>query len=397
MPYDFTAILDRRGRDSVAADRIPIPDAAVREGITPIPMWIADMSFPVAPRILEAMQERLAFPSLGYFPMPQAWYDAVIDWQRRRNGVEGLLPERIGYENGVLGGVSSAIQMLTAPGEKILLHSPTYVGFTHVLENTGRVALHSPLRRDAGGIWRMDFEDMERKLREERIHLAIFCSPHNPTGRVWERWELERAMALFAEYDCRVISDEIWSDIVMPGYRHIPTQSVSEDAKRRTLAFYAPSKTFSLAGLVGSYHIVYDDALRDGLRRRSALSHYNSPNILSVHALIAAYNKCEDWVDEMRRVIDGNFALACGHIGKNWPGVSLMRPQGTYMIFPDCGAWCDAAGLSFGELLRRGVEAGVVWQNGEDFFGERCIRMNLALPTAALEEALRRLDEVFKA
>ncbi len=393
MKYDFTTMLDRRGRDSLAADMIPIPGAAVRPGVDPIPMWIADMSFPVAPRILKAMQERLDFPSLGYYPMPQAWYDAVVNWQRRRNGTEDLRAEHVGYENGVLGGVSSAIQMLTAPGEKILLHSPTYVGFTHTLKDTGRVALHSPLKRDADGIWRMDFEDMERKLRDEKIHLAIFCSPHNPTGRVWERWEIERAMALYAKYDCTVISDEIWSDIIMPGRRHVPTQSVSEDARRRTIAFYAPSKTFSLAGLIGSYHIIYDDALRDRLRRRSALGHYNNPNILSVYALIAAFDECEDWVDEMIRVIDANFDFACGHIAENWPGVSVMRPQGTYMLFLDCGAWCDAALVPFEELLRRGVEAGVVWQNGEDFFYPRSIRLNLALPTETLREAFRRLDE----
>ena len=395
MPYDFTTMLDRRGRDSIAADYIPIPGASVRKGVEPIPMWVADMSFPVAPAILEAMQRRLDFPSLGYFPLPPAYYDAIISWQRRRNGVEGLTAEAIGYENGVLGGVSTAIQMLTAPGEKILLHAPTYVGFTHVLEDAGRTAVHSALRQDEHGVWRMDFADMEQKLREEKIHLAIFCSPHNPTGRVWERWEIEQAMALYAKYDCTVISDEIWSDILMPGHRHIPTQSVSEDAKRRTLAFYAPSKTFSLAGLVGSYHIVYDAALRDRLRRRSAVSHYNSPNILSVYALIAGYDKCEDWVDEMCRVIDANHAFACGHIERCWPGVTVMRPQGTYMLFLDCGAWCDENATAFPALLRRGVEAGVIWQNGEDFFAPRSIRLNLALPAEKLKEAFARLDTIF--
>ena len=394
MTYDFTTLIDRRGRDSIAADYIPVPGASVREGVEPIPMWIADMSFAVAPPILEAMRRRLDFPSLGYFPLPQAYYDAILSWQRRRNGVEGLTAEAIGYENGVLGGVSTAIQMLTAPGEKILLHAPTYVGFTHVLEDAGRTAVHSRLLRDENGVWRMDFADMEQKLRDEKIHLAIFCSPHNPTGRVWERWELERAMALYAKYDCTVISDEIWSDILRPGVRHIPTQSVSEDARRRTLAFYAPSKTFSLAGLVGSYHIVYDAALRDRLRRRSAVSHYNSPNILSVYALIAGYNECEDWADEMCRVIDANQTFACEHI-ERWPGVSAMRPQGTYMLFLDAGAWCDASGTAFPELLRRGVEAGVVWQNGEDFFAPRSIRLNLALPTEKLKEAFARLDTIF--
>ena len=247
MTYDFTTVLDRQGHDIIATDVIPFPDVTVDKGFPAIPMWIADMSFPTAPCILEALEERLRFPNFGYFLTPDAYYDAVIRWHRERKGVTDLEKEDIGYENGVLGGVSSAIRMLTAPGDKILLHAPTYVGFTHVLENTGRSAVHSDLKRDGQGVWRMDYEDMDRKLKEHKIHLAIFCSPHNPTGRVWERWEIEKAMEVYAANDCLVISDEIWSDILMPGVRHIPTQSVSADAKARTIAFYAPSKTFSLA------------------------------------------------------------------------------------------------------------------------------------------------------
>jgi len=393
MAYDFTTVLQREGRDCIAADRIPIPDVRVRDGFTRIPMWVADMSFPVAPEILEAMRQRLDYPFLGYYEPSKDYFDSIIAWQREQNGVTDLLPEHIGYENGVLGGVSAAIQMLTAPGDKLLLHSPTYVGFTHVLENTGRTAVHSPLKRDGEGIWRMDFEDMERKLRENRIHLAIFCSPHNPTGRVWERWELERAMELFRRYEVTVISDEIWSDIVMPGFRHIPTQSVSEDARTRTLSFYAPSKTFSLAGLVGSYHIVYSPALRDRLDSRSAMTHYNAGSVLSMHALIAAYTRGRGWMEEMLRVVAENQRFACAYIGEHWPGVSVMRPQGTYMLFPDCTAWLRSHGDTLDALLRRGAEVGVIWQNGESFFCPNAIRLNLALPASQLHEALERLNK----
>ena len=180
MKYDFTTILDRRGKDSLAADRIPFEGLSVDPGFSTIPMWIADMSFVTAPPVMEALYKRLEMPNFGYFPLPKEYFARIIHWQRRRNGVEGLLPEHIGYENGVLGGVSAALQAFTAPGEKILVHSPTYVGFTHTFEDTGRVAVHSPLKRDEAGIWRMDYEDMDRKLKENRIHMAIFCSPHNP-------------------------------------------------------------------------------------------------------------------------------------------------------------------------------------------------------------------------
>ncbi len=142
-----------------------------------------------------------------------------------------------------------------------------------------------------------------------------FCSPHNPTGRVWERWEIEKAMELYAKYDVTVISDEIWSDIILDGHQHIPTQSVSEDAKNRTVALYAPSKTFNLAGLIGSYHIIYNRTLRERIIKESSLCHYNSMNVLSMYALIGAYKPegCE-WVDELRQVIGENVTYACDYI-----------------------------------------------------------------------------------
>lgn len=393
MKYDFETAVDRFGKDSISANIVPwnvTPD----EGFSRIPMWCADMSFVAAPPVMKAINKRLEFQSFGYFELSDEYFGSIISWQSRRNGVQGLMKEHIGYENGVLGGVSSAIQALSAPGDKILLHSPTYIGFTHILNDIGRTAVHSPLVRDEHGVWRMDYADMDRKIKENGIHLAIFCSPHNPCGRVWEREEIEKAMEVFAANHCVVISDEIWSDIVMPGYKHIPTQSVSDDAKTRTVAFYAPSKTFSLAGLIGSYHIIYNPYLRDRVTRQGELSHYNDCNVLSMHALIGAYSaEGEEWANEMISVIDENFAYACDFIGKNFPGVQVMRPQGTYMLFLDCGEWLAAHDSTLRELEYRGVRAGVIWQNGEDFFGKNSIRINLALPKALLAEALERLKK----
>jgi len=393
MTYDFETVFDRRGKDSIAADIVPW-DVPVDDGFDPIPMWVADMSFPTAPPILEAMRRRLDNPSFGYYTLSDEYYDAIISWQRRRNGVEGLERGHIGYENGVLGGVSSALQALTAPGEKILVHSPTYIGFTHVVENIGRTLVHSPLVRDGEGVWRMDYADMDAKIKQHGIHLVIFCSPHNPTGRVWEREELERATEIFRDNGCIVISDEIWSDIIMPGHRHIPTQSVSPDARERTIALYAPSKTFSLAGLIGSYSIIYNKYLRERVVRQSSLSHYNSCNVMSMHALVGAYSpEGEEWCEQMCRVIDGNLAYACDFIAANFPGVKVFRPQGTYMLFLDCAEWCRDRGISIGELQRRGVRAGVVWQDGEAFVWPETIRMNLALPLSRLKEAMERLKK----
>ena len=392
MDYDFTTVLDRAGHDCTAADIIPFKNFTVDQGFSVIPMWVADMSFPVAPPILKAVQDRLSFPFLGYFPLSDEYYDSIIRWQSRRNGVTDLKREHIGYENGVLGGVSSAVQAFTNPGDKILIHSPTYVGFTHTMADLGREIIHSELKRDENGVWRMDYADMDAKLKEHDIHFAVFCSPHNPCGRVWERAEIEKAMEIYTANNCIVVSDEIWSDIIMPGHKHIPTQSVSEDARRRTIALYAPSKTFSLAGLIGSYHIVYDPYLRHRLERRGDMSHYNSCNVLSMHALTGAYSpEGEEWAEQMVAVVDKNFDYACGFIRDNFPGVRVMRPEGTYMLFLDVSRWLREHDLTLQELLRRGVRCGVIWQDGEAFIYPDSIRMNLALPLSQLQEAMERL------
>ena len=300
MKYDFTTIMDRAGKDSIAVDVIPIPGAEIKEGYTRIPMWVADMNFATVPTIQEAIIERTKHPAFGYFRPSDAYYDSIINWQKTRNGVEGLTADAIGYENGVLGCVASAVMAFTAPSEAVLLHSPTYIGFTGTLNNAGRRIVHSDLVRDENGVWRMDYEDMDRKIKENHIHLAIFCNPHNPAGRVWEKEEIEKAMEVYKANDCIVISDEIWSDLILNGNKHTPTQSVSEDAKMRTIAIYAPSKTFNLAGLIGSYHIIYNAYLRDRVDAQARTTHYNSMNVLSMHALIGAYKpEGAQWVDEL--------------------------------------------------------------------------------------------------
>ena len=393
MKYDFTSIMDRSGKDSIAVDQIPIPGAQVKEGFDRIPMWVADMNFPTVPTVVEAMMGRVQHPAYGYFDPTKEYYDSIIRWQETRNGVTGLKPEHIGYENGVLGGVISALNVMCSKGDNVLLHSPTYIGFTMSLENNGYHIVHSPLVKDENGVWRMDFEDMEKKIAEKHIHAAVFCSPHNPCGRVWERWEIEKAMELYKKYDVFVISDEIWSDLILEGHKHIPTQSVSEDARNRTVAMYAPSKTFNLAGLVGSYHIIYNTWLRERVLKESSLSHYNAMNVLSMHALVGAYKpEGYEWLDELRQVLTGNVEFACRYIQDHFDGIEVSKPEGTYMLFLDCTKWCEKHGKMIDELQRAGVEVGVIWQDGRPFHGPCHIRMNLALPFSRVQEAFERLD-----
>lgn len=208
MKYDFTSILERHGKDAIAVDGLGtgFAPSAPKEGFDAIPMWVADMNFPVVPTIQQEVIARVQHPAFGYFDPSDEYYNAIIQWQARRNGVTGLEKQHIGYENGVLGGVVSALNCVCSRGDKVLVHSPTYIGFTRCLENNGYDIVHSPLVQDENGVWRMDFADMEKHLAEEHIHAAILCSPHNPCGRVWERWELEKAMELFKKYNVYVVS-----------------------------------------------------------------------------------------------------------------------------------------------------------------------------------------------
>ena len=394
--YDFTSIMDRHGRDAIAVDDLgKIPGMAPEppaDGFDVIPMWVADMNFPTVPTITDAIMERAAHPAFGYFSQTDEYFDSIIRWHEKRNGVTGLTPECIGYENGVLGGVISALRVLCSQGDRVLVHSPTYIGFTGSLGNNGYRIIHSQLKKDEEGIYRMDFDDMEEKIIRHKIHAAIFCSPHNPCGRVWEKWEIEKAMEIYRRHDVYVISDEIWSDLTLDGHRHIPTQSVSEDARRRTVALYAPSKTFNLAGLVGSYHIIYNSWLRERIEKASSLSHYNEMNVLSMHALIGAYRpEGYVWVDELRRVLSGNVDYACRFIHDNFPGVEVSKPEGTYMLFVDCSQWCEAHGRTIDQVIKAGWDVGVAWQDGRPFHGPCHIRMNLASPFSRIVEAFDRM------
>lgn len=395
MKYDFETVMERKGHDALAVDGLGKGTAPglPKEGFDAIPMWVADMNFATAPSVVKAISERLAHPAFGYFNPRDEYLDAIIQWQATRNGVTGLSREHIGYENGVLGGVLSAMGTYCSRGDRILIHGPTYNGFSGSLGNCGYQLSVSPLVLDEQGIWRMDFEDMERRLREENIHAALFCSPHNPTGRVWERWEIERAMELFRKYDVFVVSDEIWSDVILMGHRHIPTQSVSEDARQRTVALYAPTKTFNLAGLIGSYHIIYNKRLRDRVNKESSLSHYNNMNVLSMYALIGAYTEEGiEWLEELRETLSGNVDYAYRYVCEHFEGVTLAKPQGTYMLFIDCREWMEKHGKTLDELLKMGWDVGVAWQDGRHHGGTTHIRINLALPLSRVKEAFDRLD-----
>ena len=397
MKYDFTTLPDRHGRDSIAVDGLGkgfAPDAP-QPGFDAIPMWVADMNFVCLPTIQQAIIERVQHPAFGYFDPTPEYYGSIIRWQETRNDVTGLTAEAIGYENGVLGGVISALNCVCSRGDKVLVHSPTYIGFTRCLTDNGYDIVHSPLVQDENGIWRMDYADMEKHLAEEHIHAAILCSPHNPCGRVWERWELEKAMELYKKYNVYVVSDEIWSDIILSGHKHIPTQSISEDARMRTAALYAPSKTFNLAGLIHSHVVIYDKKLMETYDAYIKTVGSAEVNIMGVTALEAAYCGGEEWFENVKALICHNYDYMKQEFAREVPEIKITPLEGTYL------SWLDLRGCMPGDQVAEFIQkkCHLACDVGEwfSFTGHGFIRINLATDTKNIKTAVERIIANIKA
>ncbi|RKI69392.1 aminotransferase class I/II-fold pyridoxal phosphate-dependent enzyme [bacterium 1xD42-67] len=381
--YDFDQVLDHKGYSRKwDAPRYP---AAPEEPL--LPMWIADMDFAVPSCVLDAVRARMEHPVFGYCDTDPRFAQAVSDWAKVRRGVEDIAPEHVRYQNGSLGGVVSAIQTLVQPGGPVLVHLPNYNGFTKAIADAGCRLVGSPLVQDEAGLFRMDLADMEERILAEGIECLLFCSPHNPTGRVWEREELEGMCALCERLGVSIISDEVWADFVFAPARHISTAQISDYARRSTITLNGASKTFNLAGLHTSYSIVYDQALRERYHQASTASHYSAPNTLSVAALIGAYTGGHQYVDELVAYIRQNMELAHGSISQQVPSVASYLPQGTYTMWLDF----NGTGRSQEENARRMGAKGLVINPGSDYHGDNWFRMNLACPRSQVERALQAL------
>ena len=399
--YDFETLLDRRCHDAMAVDAIGNPKYAgfapskPKDGYDVIPMWVADMNFPTADSVTEAIIARAKHPAFGYFSPSGEYFAAIKYWHKLRKHTDDIPTDAIGYENGVLGGLVSALKVYAAPGDAVLLHSPTYVGFTNALSSNGYRIVHSPLLREADGTWRMDYDDMDRQIKKNHIHVAIFCNPHNPCGRVWTRDEITKAMEVYERNDCAVISDEIWSDLMMNDNVYTPAQSVSDWAHDHVVALYAPSKTFNLAGLIGSYSIIYNKTVRERVQSISARLVYNSMNVFSEHALIGAYSEeGNNWLTQLLPVLSDNVNLSYDAVRNTLNGVSTFRTEGTYMMFLDCHDYLASHNMTQKELLHKGWDYGIGWQDGGLFQAPESIRLNLASPTKRIKEAFDRMEKL---
>lgn len=394
--YDFDKVFDRWGTNAIKWDKTKDPTTPFytecqEEEI--VPMWIADMDFATAPSVVAAMEERIAHPIFGYGQLPDRYINAIADWQEKRFGTKGVKREHILYQNSVLGGVASVVEGYTQPGDYILTTQSTYTGFQATVKNLGRYFCYSELKKDEKGIFRMDFVDMEQQIIENKVSMMIFCSPHNPTGRVWEKSEIEAVVRLCEKHEVLLLSDEIWADFVMePGKKHTPTQAISEGAKKITFAIYAPSKTFNLAGLIGAYSLCYNPKINDKVNKVAVATHYNNPNILSVAACYGAYEGGAQWVDELVEYIRKNQEYMHKFFVENCKGVKTDLPEGTYLLWVDI----EETGMSVDEALTKLKSVGVVVNDGRTFRGASHLRFNLACPHSLVVKACEKMKAVFE-
>jgi len=429
--YDFDKIICRSGTDCLKHDCAAL--RGLPEGL--LPLWVADMDFKAADPIIAALKQVADHGVFGYTVPGAAYYDAVRSWWRTRFAYE-FEARSVVVTPGVVFSLAQAVRAFTEPGDAVLIQRPVYYPFKEVIEDNGRRLVNSPLvqgdekvrrgdvlRNDskAGGRngYRMDFDDFERKLAEERPKMFILCSPHNPVGRVWTRDELERVGDLCLSYGCLVLSDEIHADFTYGGNKHITFSTIKDDFRANSVVCTSPSKTFNLAGLQVSNIIIEDNALRRRYKAEINACGYSQPSIMGVTACRAAYEEGGPWLAELKDYLTGNLDLlrdyfppidipdgnACGGNGTHGgqrdpeaaslPGVRLIEPEGTYL------PWLDfrSTGLTHEEIDDLLIDKAKVWLDTGTMFGSEGTgfqRINIACPRSVLQDAIDRIAEAVR-
>ena len=386
--YNFDEIIDRRHTDCVKYDGYQ----EIYGADDLLPLWVADMDFRTPDFVLEAMQKRLEHPVMGYFIHPEQYYSSIVNWMQRRHGWT-IRPEWIEFAPGIVPGLAFLVQAFTQPGDKVIVQPPVYHPFYYVVEHQQRTIVRSPLLKCADH-YEMDFEDLERKLAAG-ARMMILCNPHNPVGRCWSCEELRRVATLCKQYQCLLVSDEIHSDLIMPGYKHIPTALASPETADNIITCMAPSKTFNIAGLSTSEIIISDRKLRrrfeqvvhDGL-------HIYVGNIFGEAASIACYTQGDEWLGQLLDYLHKNIVYVQNYLQENLSQIRTFRHEATYLMWLDFSSF----GLTHDELSERLVKKAKLALNDGAIFGEegKChFRLNVACPRATLEEAMHRLSQVF--
>ena len=381
MKYNFDEIVVRRGSNSIKWD------AAEQEDV--LPLWVADMDFKAAPAIREALARRVEHGVFGYTKVPDAYYDAIIQWFSRRHQWK-IKRDWIQYTIGVVPAISCIIKAISMPGDKVLVSTPVYNCFFSSIKNNGCEIVESPLRQRDDLRYEIDFDDFEQKCADSKVVAYLLCNPHNPCGRVWTHEELEKIGEICRKHHVWVISDEIHNEIVMPGYQYIPFASISEANQQCSITCVSPSKSFNLAGLQIANIICSDEAMSRRIDRAININEVCDVNPFGVVATIAAYNESEDWIEELNPYIWKNFETL-----KQMISLPITPLEGTYLAWVDCSNICQKLSMNSAILEETLMEKAKVYLNAGTMYGaagEGFMRINLACPNAVLVEALNRLN-----
>ncbi len=389
MKYDFDELVERRGTNCVKWDEEgPCQTDDRCSSKEMIPLWVADMDFKVAPAIQEAVRKRAEHGVFGYNIVPESYYEAVIAWFRRRHQWD-IHREWLLYTTAVVPAMSCVIKALTMPGEKVLILSPAYNCFFSSIKNNGCEVLESPLKA-ADDSFEVDFIDFESKCADEKTTLFLLCNPHNPTGRVWTREELQRMYDICHRHGVKVVSDEIHCELIMPGYRFVPFGTVTDDC----VVMNSPSKSFNTAGLQIANIICPHPTWRRRIDRAININEVCDVNPFGIVALQAAYNESEDWIDELNQYLWGNYQSIRDFIEDNIPQWKVCRLEGTYLPWVDV----SAMGITSQQLCNRLFAEAKVWINPGTMYGretgEGYVRLNIACPRSRLMDALQRIETV---
>ena len=390
MKYNFNERIDRSENHSAKWAEMGMKFG--RNDLTP--MWVADMDIKTAPEILEAMRNKLEQEIFGYVYRPDSYYESAANWLKKRFGYE-ISPATLIHSPGVVPSMSILVKMLTKEIDKILIQSPVYPPFASSVKDNGRTLVENNLVKDENGYYTVDFEDLEKKLSCEDVTLFILCNPHNPVGRVWKKDELEKMGELCRKYNVRILADEIWRDLIMPGHKHIPMASLSKEIEDITITLFSPTKSFNLAGLQASFATFpraeerkeFDDILGKMDVKRN--------NPFSLVAFEAAYEKCENWLEQLIEHIDGNMQYVIEFINEKLPMIKTSKPEGTYLM------WLDFNGVGIPQDKIQDFlinEAKVAMNDGATFGenGKGFFRMNVACPRYMVEEAMEKIEKAIR-
>ncbi len=385
MKYNFDEIIDRRNTGALKIELCKKMFGT--ENL--IPLWVADMDFRTPDFIIDAITNRCKHPILGYSVPDENYFSSIICWIEARHGWK-LERDWLGFLPGIVPGLAFAVKAFTRRGDEIIVQPPVYPPFIHVPSKNGRQLIYNPLK-EVNGLFEMDLEDFERKITD-RTRMFILCNPHNPGGRTWDADTLTKVAEICQKHGILVVSDEIHSDMALPGNVHTPFASVSEMAAQNSITYMAPSKTFNMAGLVSSSYIIPNREIRKKFSDFMDNSELANGNIFAYVAAQAAYENGAEWLNEIVDYIQGNVDYVVEFLKNNIPQITPMSPQASFLI------WLDCAGLEMNshqlqEFMVNEAQLGL--NDGTTFGpgGEFHLRLNIGCSREVLKEAMGRLKK----